>query len=383
MDNRRPKKKKKNGLLIVLLVLCTILVFFIAIIVRDALSRDPESSEPSFIQRVIAPISGTASPTPRPRTDVLTGVEHYNPLTGEPMDLGLVDFRPIAVILNNINSSLPHNGVSVADIIYEYPVEGGISRMLAIYQDFSEVEMVGSIRSARHYTVQLAESYDAILVGAGRSTQAQAEVRALGTPFLNEVEGPQRDVFFRDRNRVPGKRMENLHAVVTTGERMMQWLPEYDFRLIHETSYERMLRFTADGTPQNGFDANKVVVRVTSAKTSTFFYDAEKGTYHMNQFNNDFIDANGDSRPAFANVLVLKTSVTNIPGDASGRLNIVTTGTGDGYFINGSKYVEIIWSRPDVHSPFAYTLMNGTPLELGIGKSFICITPANLEPDFE
>jgi len=380
--NRRPPKKKGNGLLVVLLILIAILVVFIAVIVRDALTAD-EDSEPGFIRRVIAPAETREEPTPRPREEVLKGIEHYNPLTGEVMDLGLAQQRPIAVVLNNISDSLPHNGVSKADIIYEYPVEGGLSRMLALYQDFSDVGMVGSIRSARHYTVQLANSYDAILVGAGRSSQAAEEVRALGIPFLNEVEGPERDIFFRDRSRIPGRRVDNLHAVVTTGERMMQWLPEYNFRLEHESSYEHMISFTEDGTPENGSNANQVVAHLSTGKSSAFYYDAEKGTYHMHQYNRDFTDANDDSRPGFTNVLIIKTSVTNIQGDASGRVNVTTTGMGDGYYINGGKFIEINWSRSDISSPFHYTQKNWAPLDFGIGKTFICIVPANLNPIFE
>jgi len=379
---RQPKQKKKsNILLIVLLALIAFNILFIAVLVRNAIANDPDS-EPGFFARLLTFDSRT-EPTSRPRTDVLTGIDHHNPLTGEPMDLGLAQLRPLAIVLNNISGSLPHNGVASADIIYEYPVEGGITRMLAFYQDISGVEMVGSIRSTRLYTVHLAESYDAILVSAGRSAQAQEEIRNLGTPFLNEVEGPHREVFFRDRGRIPGKRIDNLHAVVTTGERMMQWLPEYDFRQVHDQGYEHKLRFTANGTPQGGSAANNVVVRITSGKSSTFIYDAEAGTYHMNQFNSDFVDANDGSRPGFTNVLIIKTSVSNIQGDNSGRLNIATTGSGDGYFINGGRYIEISWSRNDVRSPFVYTKRDGTPLDLGIGKTFVCITPTNLDPTFE
>jgi len=152
--NRKPKKKKSNGLLVVLLILIAVLVVFITLILRDALTTSSDD-DPGFVRRILTP-SERAEPTPQPRTDVLRGIEHYNPLTGEVMDLGLAEQRPIAVVLNNISESLPHNGVSDADIIYEYPVEGGLTRMLALYQDIAEVEMVGSIRSARHYSVQLA-----------------------------------------------------------------------------------------------------------------------------------------------------------------------------------------------------------------------------------
>ena len=381
---QRRKKAGKSGAQKVLITLIVIAILLLGLFVMHGITmRNDDTGIESFFSRQDPPERQTEEPTPIPRTEMLTGVEHHNPLTGEPMDLGLAERRPLAIVLNNISDSLPHNGVSSADIIYEYPVEGGLTRMLAIYQDIYGVKLVGSIRSARLYTVQIAESYDAILIGAGRSQQAQAEVNSLGIPFLNEVEGTHRDIFFRDRNRIPGRRVDNLHAVVTTGERVLQWLPEYDFRLTHQTSYEHMLRFIEDGTPDRGSNASEVLARLSTGKSSEFIYDTDDKVYYMRQYSRDFTDANDDSRPAFTNVLILKTSVTNIQGDDVGRLNIVTTGTGEGYFISGGQYIEITWKRNDVHSPFAYTHLNGVPLELGIGKTFICIVPDNLAVDFD
>ena len=315
--------------------------------------------------------------SPRPRPELDTGIEHFNPLTGEVMDLGKARQRPIAIVLNNLAEALPLNGVSKADVIYEYPVEGGLTRMLAIYQDVSDVRKVGSIRSLRHYTAQLANAYDAIVVAAGRSPQAQQEVRTLGIPFLNEVEGPLRDVFFRDRNRIPGRRIDNLHSVVTTGERLLYWLPEYNIRLMHEESFEHIYRFKDDGTPQNGSTAGRAVVRYSGARTTTFTYNQSERKYFVQHGTREFTDANDNSKPAYANILVLKTSVSLIQGDDSGRLNINTSGSGTGYYISGGKYIEINWSRANQSSPFIYTHTDGTSFDFGVGKTYICIIPTS------
>jgi hypothetical protein len=321
--------------------------------------------------------------TPVPRPVATTGVEHFNPLTGEPMDMGLTRARPLAVVLNNLAEALPLNGVSDADIIYEYPVEGGLTRLLALFQDVYDIEKIGCIRSARLYTVQLAKSYDAILVAAGRSPQAQTEVRELGVPFLNEVEGPLREVFFRDRNRIPGRRVESLHSVVITGDRIMQWLPEYNFDLEHDDDFHQGLVFNDDdAAPQNGFSAIEVTSRFSAAKSTKFIYDSNENAYYVHQFNRDFVDANDNSRPNFANVLILRMPVSNIRGDNSGRLNIETTGRGTGYFINGGKYIEINWIRSDKSAPFIYTLEDGTTLKLGVGKTYICIVSTNADISF-
>jgi len=312
-------------------------------------------------------------------TPVLDGI---NPLTGLPMDARSERNRPLAVVLNNIPEALPMNGVSKADIIYEYSVEGGLTRMLALYQDVSYTGVIGSIRSARHYTVQLAESYDAILVAAGRSPQAQTEVRNLGIPFLNEVEGPLRDIFYRDRNRISDRRVGEVHSVVTSGDRITEWLPEYDFRLFHDRNYEHTLFFVDDGTPQSGVRADEVTVRFSQGKTTVFHYDAQDRGYHARQGNRDFTDANDNSAPAFANILILKTSVTALRGDDSGRLDIETTGSGSGYYVSGGKAAEINWSRRDKSSPFVYTLTNGSHINFSAGKTYICIIPTNMDADF-
>ena len=65
--------------------------------------------------------------------------------------------QPFAIMINNIEYAFDHQiGVSKADVVYEALAEGGITRMMAIYQDVSKVKKIGSVRSARHYYVQFA-----------------------------------------------------------------------------------------------------------------------------------------------------------------------------------------------------------------------------------
>ena len=381
MSRSKPERKSRNGLKILLLILITILIVFVALIVRDMMASqaggDPIINiRPPFLNpgQGLTPGSVPGS-TPNSTPDPDQNLDGLNPLTGLPLDDRFIRNRPLAVVINCMPEALPANGISEADILYEYLVEGGFTRMLAMFQDASYVGLIGSIRSARHYTVQLAHGHDALLVCAGRSPQAQREMDSLGISVLNEVEGPHREVFFRDRNRIPDRRIGLLHSVVISGERIREWLPEYGLRLEHQSDYRHTLSFVEDGTPQGGEDATEVGVRFSGAKSTTFFYDTAEKAYHVRQASVDFVDASDGSRPVFTNVLVLRTSVSDIPGDNSGRINIVTTGRGSGYYINGGKVIEINWFRTDVSSPFIYTLLDGTPLNLGIGKTYICIVP--------
>ena len=69
-----------------------------------------------------------ATPTPEPTPTPYNGP--VSPLSGLPMGEEWVNRRPVAVMLNNLKEALPQLGQSMADIIYEVPAEGGITRML-------------------------------------------------------------------------------------------------------------------------------------------------------------------------------------------------------------------------------------------------------------
>jgi len=305
-----------------------------------------------------------------------------NPLSGLPIEEEKIRNRPIAIVLSNEPAALPMNGVSQADILYEYLVEGGITRMMAVFQDITDVPTVGSIRSARHYTVQIAESHDALFFHAGGSPLAISEIRDRGITNFDEVYGTRRNVFFRNRTRIDGRRLENLHSLVTTNARIAEWIPKYEVRTEHNANYEQGFIFSDDATPTTGRPATEFTIRYSGAKMSAFSYNETNNVYHLRQFSRDFTDANNGDRVGFRNILVMKTSVTGVPGDSAGRRDIVTVGSGDGYFINGGRYIEIKWSRVDKASPFVYTHLDGIPLELGRGATFIAIIPTRNVVDF-
>ena len=80
--------------------------------------------------------------------------------TGLPCTKEQQQHRPLAVMLNNIKEGCPQSGTSEASIIYECPVEGRITRLMGIFEDYEHVEKIGSIRSCRDYFVFLANEYD-------------------------------------------------------------------------------------------------------------------------------------------------------------------------------------------------------------------------------
>ena len=105
----------------------------------------PKETAPSPSAAPVAEV--TAEPTPTPYDGPVS------PLSGLPIGEEWLNRRPVAIMLNNLKEALPQMGQSQADIIYEVPAEGGITRMLAVYQSLDGVGKIGSIRSARPYTI--------------------------------------------------------------------------------------------------------------------------------------------------------------------------------------------------------------------------------------
>lgn len=85
------------------------------------------------------------------------------------------------------------------------------------------------------------------------------------------------------------------------------------------------------------------------------------------------MDDDAGVQMTFKNLLFLTSDVSVI--DSAGRLRVRTTGTGEGWFVCGGKCVEITWERESNTDPFRYYLKDGTPLELGVGTTYVGIRP--------
>ena len=282
----------------------------------------------------------TPEPEAEPEPAVPAGM---NPLTGLPMEPEYERNRPVAVMLNNLKKAQPQLGNAQADIIYEVPAEGGITRMLAVYQTLDGIGTLGSIRSSRPYYIELALGHDALYVHA---------------------------VFWRDQER--RKTMDYEHTLVTSGEKIQSFWDSSKYAKTHGDGYTYSQTFT-DEPLTGGATAEHVKLAYTSYKTGLFDYDAATGRYLVSQYQAPYVDGNTGEQVSAVNLLLLETNISVISGDKEGRLKVRTTGEGDGLLCRNGQSVPIHWSRADRNSPFVYTTADGQPLALGRGNSYVCI----------
>lgn len=324
----------------------------------SSISDEPDVS-------VLAPVEPEPDPEP---------VSPYtNPLTGEGCDTDISQNRPIAIMLNNLKAALPQLGVSQADIIYEAPAEGGITRMLGVFQSVEGVGNIGSVRSARDYYVSLAYGHDAIFLHAGGSPQAYTAIQSWGVTALDCVNGPyEGTLFWRDPERRKTAGLE--HSVLTSGDTILELLPTYaKVTPEHAEGYSYPMSFLAGGETASGSAANIISVKFSSYKTGVFTYDPDTGRYLIEEYGAPYVDGNTGEQVSVKNVLVLNTDVSAIKGDSAGRLSVRTTGTGTGQFFCDGVMQDITWSKKDDSSPLTYTTADGEPLRFGVGPTYVNI----------
>lgn len=339
-----------------------------------------------------APAGGESSSQPEPAVSVMAPVSQpdpepvfANPLTGEETPTDWSANRPVAVMLNNLKKALPQLGVGQADLIYEAPAEGGITRMMAVYQSLEGVGDLGSVRSARPYYVELAAGLDAIYIHAGGSDGAYSAIKKHSVSNIDGVNGPYGGtMFWRDAARKKNAGFE--HSLLTSAQRIESLLSgalANKMRRTHEEGYALPLAFAADGTPMGGNPANTITIRWSNYKTGVFRYDPAAGAYLVEEYGKPYVDGNDNTQVAVTNVLFIATEVKNIPGDTAGRKDIRLTGTGTGYYACGGQYIPIRWEKTSATAPLCYYAAGGQPLVLGVGKSYINIVDPSYPVTFE
>ncbi len=104
-----------------------------------------------------------------------------------------------AVMLDNFPEARPVAGLAQASLVWEAPVEGGMSRFLAIFPMTASVSRVGPVRSARPYFLDWAKELNALYLHCGGSNQALAEINSKDIFDLNEFY--RGGYFWRDASR--------------------------------------------------------------------------------------------------------------------------------------------------------------------------------------
>lgn len=318
----------------------------------------------------------TAEPTEAPSTEPA----NVNLLTGLPtLTDGAIGKRPIAVMVNNVDAALPQYGISAADLIFELPVEYDLTRLMAVYGDYTQVPDVCSVRSCRYYYPILAVGFDAIYVNWGMNESvARPTVNSMDIDQYDGDEYGLGDCFGRDKARYEsGYAWE--HTGVFHGPNFPSVLEKDKVRTdLKEDKTGTAFNFVEmdKNSAPNGEDAQKVRVDF-GANYSVFTYDEENHEYLKNFKDSPHMDGISKEQLKFENVIVLETEIKPYPGDEVIKYVDWEGGkNAKGYYISEGKMVPITWSKAGMYDPLKFFDANGNELQLNRGKSYIAFTYA-------
>lgn len=348
-------------------------IILLALIVILALAGC-KKKDPVVIKDPIESTEEIVEPVPveETETDQHKGLAQSK-LTGEWISPKIANKRPYAIMINNIKYASPQAGTSQASILYEAVVEGGITRMMGIYEDF-DAKKIGSTRSARHYFVSFADEYDAIFVHFGQTKYAVSKMKQLGTDNLSGLEGVGNTVFFRDNA------IKAPHNAFASYEGIIKGTEEKKYRTEYEKDFEpQHYSFNEEDTDiAEGVPANKVTLDYSGYISPYFDYNSSEKLYYRSQFGTPHIDKNTGKQLAFKNVIVQYVKEWNIDKNGYQTMDIENS-SGAGYYITNGKGQEITWKKNESTSKMHYYDKEGNILKVNPGKTFISIFPKERE----
>lgn len=346
-----------------------VIVFAVCLLLVYGCAAEPVQDTPEATTEVTTEAPTTEAPTEAPTEPK---VQYTHPLTGEALDAPYTG-RVTGIVLGNTKKALPQYGISKADMLYEAVVEGATTRFLAIFDDLSDVPRVGPVRSLRTFFTSVTTSYGGATVHCGGSEKGLKGYHDINNKLENWEHIDQRfngKYFYRDADRkAQGYAYE--HRLFATGEKLVQALAAKKYNTVTEGGVSYGLQF-AETVSLNGETAKEITVKFKGGKLTSFEMN-DKGLYEASQYKKDIIDGETKEVIAFRNVLVLRAK-HKIESDKNYPRSFYTlTGEGEGYFACDGKIVAIKWSRKTVNDPFSYTLVDGTPVTLGVGKTYTAI----------
>ena len=294
------------------------------------------------------------------------------PLTNKPAPDGVANRPALLVKIDNVGAALPQQGVNRADIVIEQPVEGGLTRLVAVFQS-KNPGVVGPVRSARPVDAQLTRLFgSSILVFSGASTQEIGPVKADSHAILIANDwGNAPDVFHRDPNR------RGDHSLMADTDVAWTWA------LAHGAQ---------PAPPQAGIpftDSNQLAN--PAAKVKLDFYDTtaswyyESGKYLRSQ--NGSPDRTTDSGRVSADTVIITQVATHadpqfhdVLGHPTPIIDFVTGG--QAWVLRDGKVTPGRWSRANIDAPLQLTDANGNPIGAKTGRTWIELLPAPKVPAF-
>lgn len=293
-------------------------------------------------------------------------------LSGLPVSTEIGNRRPIAIMLNNLEAAQPMSGISYADVVYEYVVEGAITRLMGLFEDYEKLDKIGSVRSCREYFVYTALEFDAIYMHFGQASYA---VDLLNQDYVNNLNGLGEagdTSFYRTTDR------QAPHNVYTSAAGIDAGIAKLGYRRDHYDGYKGKFKFCdldKEVTNSGGKSAKHIEPKYKINKP-WFDYNENTQKYDRYQYDGPQIDDLTGEQISYDNVILQYNFWTQL--DDKDYLGFDCHSGGVIQYCTKGKYVLGTWKREENKensdmTAIRYYDSEGNELEINNGKTFVCV----------
>ena len=278
---------------------------------------------------------------------------------------------PLAVMVENHPDARPQTGLERANVVYEALAEGGISRFMAIYMltpdadGGAQADVIGPVRSTRHYFVYLAAEYNATLVHVGASPIGYAALSATGIRNVNESYGDPG--IWRSRlRRAPHNAYTSTDDAFAAAARKGAGGPGTWGPLI----------FKDPSFPAQAPAATSIRIRYPPLGWYDVGYTWEPttNTYPRTMAGAPHRDGLSGAQLVARNVVI--QVVPDAVIDREGRLDLAQTGEGKAYYFLDGMVMQGTWTKADFGSRTFFWDTAGNLVRLNaIGTTWIQLVP--------
>jgi hypothetical protein len=290
------------------------------------------------------------------------------PLTGLPAPGGTVPARPaLGIKIGNYPDDRPSAGLNQADIVFEEPVEGAITRILAVFQ-CQGAALVGDLRSAREPDVGILSQFDhPLFVHAGGIDPVIALLQAAPINDENLYSGSNGSAIIEEPGRyAPYSTFVNTASL-------------WAFDPTDTTPPSPIFHYSTT-LPKGAVAGSGASVHIPFSSYSdvTWQWSATQGKY-LRYYSGQPDILLDHTQTAATNVVVMSVPTNNGPWveNSEGGLEVEVTATGTGPVVVMRNGVAITgtWSRSVLTEPATLTAANGAPITLAPGNTWVELAP--------
>lgn len=294
-------------------------------------------------------------------------------LTNEWIDESLKDQRPVAIMVDNEKTALPHYGLTEADVVYELmnsTANGRITRLMAVVKDWGKIEQFGSVRSTRPTNIMLAAEWNAVLCHDG------------GPFYINDWLAKKYSANFSGGfSRVNNGKSREFTEYVCTGDldkkfSASNYTTEYNefYPGQHYQFSNTEVDLSADS---DSIDCTEIELPFPH-NSSKLKYNESTGTYDYYEYGSAHTDPqHGNAQLTFKNLLIQDTTFSQLDDNGYLIYNAIDSGR-DAYYITNGKAIEVTWIKAGESDPTIYLdKKTGEQIELNTGKTYVALVPSD------